>query len=91
MKKAVAYVRVSTQSDAQLHSFEYQYEYWQKEIKNTYKCEFVGIYADRGISGKSLARRTEQLRMLEDAKKHVFDIIYVKSVSWFEIKLLTQL
>lgn len=83
MKKAVAYVRVSTKSDAQLHSFEYQYEYWEKEIKDTYKCEFVGIYADRGVSGRSLSRRPEQLKMLEDAKKHKFDLIYVKSVSRF--------
>ena len=31
-KKAVAYIRVSTQSDAQLHSFEYQVDYWKNTI-----------------------------------------------------------
>ena len=27
-QRAVAYIRVSTKSDAQSHSFEYQLEYW---------------------------------------------------------------
>ncbi len=66
--KAVAYVRVSTQSKAQLHSFEYQVDYWKKTINNIEGYEYVGIYADKGISGKALAKRPQQLKLIADAK-----------------------
>lgn len=81
--KAVAYIRVSTKSDAQLHSYEYQLEYWQNEINDKYDYEFTGIYADWGISGRSLEKRPQLLKLIEDAKKKEFDIVFTKSVSRF--------
>lgn len=82
-KKAVAYIRVSTQSDAQLHSFEYQVDYWKNTINEIDDCEYVGIYADKGISGKALAKRPQQLKLIADARMHKFDIVFTKSVSRF--------
>ena len=80
-KRAVAYIRVSTASEAQMHSFEFQLNYWQDKINENPECEYVGIYADKGISGKSLNKRPQMLKMLEDARQHKFDIVYTKSVA----------
>ena len=79
MERAVAYIRVSTKSDAQLHSYEYQLEYWKNSISNEY--EFKGVYADWGISGRSLAKRNQLLQLLKDAEEHKFDKVFTKSVS----------
>ncbi len=81
MKKAVAYIRVSTKSDTQLHSYEYQLEYWKSQIDRIPNMEFKGIYADWGISGRWLSKRPQLNQLLEDAKNHKFDIVYTKSVS----------
>ena len=56
MKRAVAYIRVSTASDAQVHSFEFQEDYWKNEINKNDDLTLVEIYADKGISGKSLSK-----------------------------------
>lgn len=82
-KKAVAYCRVSTRSDAQIHSFMYQNEYWRQAIEKNEDYEFAGIYADEGISGRSVVKRTRQLQMLEDARRGYFDVIFTKSVARF--------
>ncbi len=82
-KKAVAYTRVSTNSSAQVHSYEYQNEYWQGTITQNPNYEFAGIYADKGISGSAVAQRPQLLKMLEDARKRKFDVIFTKSVARF--------
>lgn len=81
MKRAVAYIRVSTKSDAQLHSYDYQVEYWREQINRNPGEEFQGVYSDWGISGRWLAKRPQLNQLLEDAKEHKFDIVYTKSVS----------
>ena len=85
MKRAVAYIRVSTASDAQVHSFEFQEDYWKNEINKNDDLTLVEIYADKGISGKSLSKRPELKRLLKDAEEHKFDVVYTKSVSRFAI------
>ena len=80
-KRGVAYIRVSTSSEAQMHSFEFQLNYWQKKITDNPDCVYVGIYAYMGISVKSLNKRPQLLKMLDDARQHKFDIVYTKSVS----------
>ena len=83
METAVAYIRVSTKSDAQLHSYDFQLDYWKKYIQNQVNQEFGGIYADYGISGRTMNNRKQLLRMLKEAKEGKFNIVYVKSVSRF--------
>lgn len=83
METAIAYIRVSTKSDAQMHSYEYQLDYWQKYIGMKPGQKFGGIYADYGISGKSMAKRPQLLQLLADARKKKFNVVYVKSVSRF--------
>ena len=82
-KRCVAYVRVSTDSEAQTHSFNYQKEYWENEISQKPDQEFVGIYADKGISGRSMQKRPKFMEMIRDAEHKQFDIIYTKSVARF--------
>lgn len=82
-KRGVAYVRVSTASSAQLHSYEFQEQYWQNRFADDPDTELVGIYADKGISGSSIYKRPQFLIMMEDARQHKFDVIHTKSVSRF--------
>lgn len=68
MKRAVAYCRVSTDKENQLHSLENQKEYFNGYISNDKELEFVGIYADEGITGTSIKKRDEFNRMILDSK-----------------------
>ena len=79
--QAVAYIRVSTASDAQLHSYDFQEQYWRRVLTETPNTEMVGIYADMGISGSSIRKRPQFLAMMQDAREHKFNKIYTKSVS----------
>lgn len=82
-KRVAAYVRVSTASDAQIHSYEFQEQYWKDKFTNDPDCELVGIYADRGISGNSIKKRDQFQAMMQDARDGKLDVIYTKSVSRF--------
>jgi len=82
-KRAVAYVRVSTATTAQIHSFEFQEQYWNRKFADSANTELVGIYADKGISGCNIKRRQQFLAMMEAAREHKFDEIHTKSVSRF--------
>ena len=72
-RKVAAYARVSTGSDEQATSYEAQIDYYTNFIKENPAWEFVGVYADEGISG----------RMLNDAFEGRIDLIVTKSVSRF--------
>lgn len=85
MKKIrkVAYVRVSTAQKAQLHSYEFQEEYWRTKLAAEPDTDFIGVYADKGISGCSMKRRPQFMTMMQDAREGKFDEIHTKSVSRF--------
>ena len=57
-KKVCAYVRVSSSSKAQEHSHEFQKAYWTEELSSNNEYDFVGVYADKGISGKESSKRS---------------------------------
>ena len=77
-----AYCRVSTGSDEQLNSLINQERFF-KEYVNKTNDTLVRVYADRGISGKSMKKRPEFLKMLEESEKDVFDALLVKDISRF--------
>ena len=58
-KRVAAYARVSTLTDEQEESFETQATYYTKLISMTNGWEFVGIYADQGITGHLGGQRSE--------------------------------
>ena len=82
-KRVAAYARVSTEQDAQQNSYEAQIEFYTGYIQGKPEWEFVGIYADEGISGTSLKRRDGFNRMVDDAMSGRIDLILTKSISRF--------
>jgi len=81
--RTAAYARVSTDSTEQLQSFNVQVEHYTDFIKSNSEWEFVGVYADEGISGTKKENRTELLRLLSDCESKKIDFIITKSISRF--------
>ena len=77
------YGRVSTDQDAQLNSLENQKMFFENYIKSEENWIYVSGYVDEGISGTSVNKRDNFLRMIEDAKKGKFDLILTKEISRF--------
>lgn len=77
-----AYCRVSTGSDEQLNSLINQRRFFDEYVRKRHDV-LVNIYADRGISGKSMRNRTEFLKMLSDSENDLFDAVLVKDISRF--------
>jgi len=77
-----AYCRVSTGSDEQLNSLINQTKFFEEYVRKTNDV-LVNIYADRGISGKSMKQRPQFLKMLSDSEKNMFDALLVKDISRF--------
>ena len=82
-KKVAAYIRVSTDSDEQLNSFEAQRDYYEKYITANPNWEFAGIYSDEGISGVNTKLRDGFNNMVADALDGKIDLIITKSLSRF--------
>lgn len=82
-RKVAAYARVSTDRDEQLTSYEAQVNYYTNYIKSREDWEFVGMYADEGISGTSTKKRTGFNRMIKDALDGKINLILAKSLSRF--------
>ena len=61
--RVCAYVRVSTDNEEQLSSYQAQVEHYSAYIKNNPSWEFGGIFADEGISGTNTKKRVEFNRM----------------------------
>ena len=81
--RVAAYCRVSTSQENQEHSYEAQVRYFTTLYRNSTTETLVGIYADEGISGTSLDKRTEFQRMINDCRAGKIDRIVTKSVSRF--------
>lgn len=77
------YARVSTDQELQATSIVNQRDYFTKFIESIPNWRFVCGYVDEGVSGKSINRRDNFLRMIEDGKRGMFDLVLTKSVSRF--------
>lgn len=78
--KTALYIRVSTTEQA-----KEGYSLAAQKHKLVNYCDLKGwniveIYSDEGISGSSLKERPQAMRMLEDAKKRLFDNILILKV-----------
>ena len=78
-----AYCRVSTDYEEQQSSYHQQQSYYKEYITSHPGWNFIGIYADEGISGTSMKKRREFSRMIKDAVAGKIDYILVKSISRF--------
>lgn len=81
--RVAAYCRVSTDSEEQLNSYEAQKSYYTQKIQDSPDWEMAGIYADEGITGTSLKKRTEFKKMITACKRGHIDLIITKSLSRF--------
>lgn len=81
--RVCAYARVSTDGADQATSYMAQVEYYTEKIEKNPLWEFVGIYADEGISGRKTKGRDEFQEMLQDCEEGLIDLIITKSISRF--------
>lgn len=81
--RVAAYCRVSSSQNEQLHSLAAQISHYTEILSGDGTHKFVGIYADRGISGTQVKNRAEFLRLMEDCRAGLVDQIITKSVSRF--------
>lgn len=81
-KRVCAYARVSTDSRKQGESLENQISSYERSLKANPEYEFIGVFADQGISGFS-RNRPEFQRMVQMAKEGQIDLIITKSISRF--------
>ena len=56
-KRVAAYARVSVEKDAMLHSLAAQVSYYKGLIQRKPEWEYVGVYADEGLTGTKENRR----------------------------------
>lgn len=89
-KRVCAYIRVSSDKEAQLDSLENQEAYFIRKYAQETGCEFVGIYSDVGISGTSENRPAFQ-EMLNACMCGEIDLIHTKSISRFARNTVTVL
>lgn len=81
--RVAAYARVSSDSEDQENSLAAQTRYYTSQITEKPQWEMVDIYADDGISGTSMEKRADFLRLMKDCRRGLIDKILVKSISRF--------
>ena len=81
--RVAIYIRVSTDSSDQMNSLYNQKMHYESIVLANPNWEYVGLYADDGISGTSTRNRKEFNRLLADCKAGKIDLIIVKDVSRF--------
>ena len=89
--KVAAYARISYDKKELESSLENQIRHYTTLINDNPDWEFVGIYADDGISGSTVKKRNQFQLMLTKAFAGEIDIILVKSISRFARNLLDML
>jgi len=89
--RAVFYARVSTDRDEQLNSLSNQISYYEDYIKGQRNWTYAGAYIDEGISGTSVNKREDFLRMIQDARDGKFDLIVTKEISRFSRNTLDSI
>ena len=81
--RVAAYARVSTEQDEQESSYEAQVDFYTRHIQSNPNWEFVGVFADRGITGTNTKNRESFNRMISLALEGGIDLILTKSISRF--------
>jgi len=82
-RNVAIYARVSTDSEQQTYSFEWQQKYYTDFVKRHEGWNLTRIYADEGISGTSLKKRDAFNEMIEDGIAGKIDLIITKTVARF--------
>lgn len=86
-KRAVIYIRYSSENQRDGYSIEYQKEECIKYLEaNGY--ELIEIYIDEAVSGKTANNRTAFFQLLADVKKGLCDVVIVYKYSRFARNLM---
>ena len=84
MKRTVAiYARVSTEHEAQLSALDNQVQYYDEILSRHLEWTLYDRYIDEGITGTSIKKRKNFMRMMRDANEGKFDLIITREVSRF--------
>ncbi len=89
--RVCAYVRVSTDNIEQLHSFEFQKQYWDNKFKRDKSVEYVGMFSDEGISGHKTIQRKGFMEVLNLARQGEIDEVHTKSFTRFSRNMVDAL
>ena len=81
--QVAAYCRVSTDGEEQLESYNSQVRYYTDLIHSKPDWTLVDIYADEAITGTTVGRRDNFIRMINDCMSGNIDLIVTKSISRF--------
>ena len=81
--RVAAYCRVSTKEEDQANSYEVQKEYYTDKIMSNPVWTMAGVFADKGITGTSVKKREDFMRMIRHCRQRKIDVVLTKSVSRF--------
>ena len=91
-KRIVAiYARVSTEHEAQISALDNQVQYYDEILAKHPNWQLFDRYIDEGITGTSVKKRKNFVRMMEDANEGKFDLIITREVSRFARNTLDTL
>lgn len=80
--KVAAYARVSTKSDAQLHSLDAQINYYRHKICQREDWSFAGVFIDDGLTGTRRERPGLE-ELLIECREGRIDLVLTKAISRF--------
>lgn len=77
------YARVSTEHEAQISALGNQVQYYDHILEQHPEWQLYDRYIDEGITGTSVKKRKNFMRMMDDAAEGKFDLIITREVSRF--------
>ena len=89
--RVAAYCRVSTDDEDQIKSYNSMVRYYTDLIQNNKDWIFVGVYADKAITGTKIDKRDEFQRIIQDCMDGKIDMIIAKSIPRFARNTLDTL
>jgi len=81
-KRVAAYARVSIEKESMIESLAAQVSYYRSHIQRNPEWQYIGIYADEGITGTK-SDRPEFQRLIADCNAGLIDMVITKSLSRF--------
>ena len=81
-KRVAAYARVSIEKESMIESLAAQVGYYRSHIQRNPEWQYIGVYADEGITGTK-SDRPEFKRLIADCNAGLIDMVITKSLSRF--------
>ena len=88
--RVAAYARVSIEKESMIESLAAQIGYYRTHIQRNPEWQYIGVYADEGITGTK-SDRPEFRRLIADCNAGLIDMVITKSLSRFSRNTLDTL